>query len=200
MNIVRTVRNQSWLAATVALLMIALYGCASSHYTIIEPAKEPLTSFKVLEIRDFTSNLSDSDSIDLADRFADQLHATVMEDRAAHPGESVFDEVVRSTDKVEDVLVLDGTLLAFDKGSQAKRYWIGFGAGKAYCTIQAKFINKATGEEVLTTNFDGELSAGVFGGSADEAVSAVVDSFIDYFDDFFEEELKDTGSYAMVEH
>jgi hypothetical protein len=45
-----------------------------------------------------------------------------------------------------------------------------------------------TGEEVLKTNFDGELSMSLFGGSPDEAVDAVVRAFIDYFDDYFEKQ------------
>ena len=175
-----------WRFATLVTFAILLNACGSSRYTILEPATEPLTSFEVLEIKEFTSNLSDEDSVNLANRFADQLHAAVMEERKENPGESVFREVVRSTDKNNSVLILDGVVISFEKGSRAKRYWIGFGAGKAYCTIQATFTNKETGEVVLKSNFDGELSMSFFGGSAEEAVDAVVAAFIDYFDDYFE--------------
>jgi len=184
----------------LAMLAVMLAGCASSHYTVIEPASEPLTNFEVLEIRDFTSNLSDTDSINLANRFANQLYGKIMDERAAHPGESIFREIVRATDETESVLVLEGTVIAFDKGSQAARYFIGFGAGKAVCTIRAKFINKATGAEVLETDFDGELSMGFFGGSADEAVDAVAKSFIEYFDDYFEYDNVATRRVAAVEN
>jgi hypothetical protein len=177
-----------WITPLSILVLIVLSGCASSHYTVLEPASQPVTDFSVLEISDFKSNLSDADSIELADLFADQLYAAVITDREAHPGESIMEEVVRSTDQIDDVLVIEGTVISFEKGSRAKRYFIGFGAGKAYCTIQARFKNKATGEEVLKTNFDGELSMSIFGGSPTEAVDAVVKSFIDYFDDYFEEQ------------
>jgi hypothetical protein len=175
-----------WRFATIVIFVFLLNACGSSRYTILEPAKEPLTSFEVLEIKNFTSNLSDEDSINLANRFADQLHLAVMDDRKKNPGESIFREVVRSTDQSHSVLALDGVVVSFEKGSRAKRYWIGFGAGKAYCTIQATFTNKETGEVVLKSNFDGELSMSFFGGSAEEAVDAVVAAFIDYFDDYFE--------------
>jgi hypothetical protein len=174
--------------AAAALFTIITSGCASSRYTVLEPASEPITNYRILEIADFQSNLSDEDSVELAGRFADRLHAAVMKERANHPEESIFDEVVRSADTADDVLVLNGTVISFEKGSRAKRYFIGFGAGKAYCTIQAKFVNKVTGEEVLKTNFDGELSMSLFGGSPDEAVDAVVRAFIDYFDDYFEKQ------------
>lgn len=174
------------LAAAFLLLLAAVSGCASSHYTVLKPASEPLTNFEILEIQDFQSNLTDEDSINLANRFADQLYNRILEDRAEHPGESIFSEVVRGTDRTESVLLLQGNVIAFDKGSQAARYFIGFGAGKAVCTIRATFINKETGAEVLKTDFDGELSMGFFGGSADEATNAVAKSFIEYFDDYFE--------------
>ena len=163
-------------------------GCASSHYSVLEPLSHSVTNYRVLEIVNFKSNLKDEDSIDLADRFADQLSEAIIKERTLHLGESIFEEVVRATEDEEDVLVLNGTIISFEKGSRAARYFIGFGAGKTYCTIQALFTNKATGAEVLKTNFDGELTMGIFGGSPEEAVDAVVDAFIDYFDEYFEKE------------
>jgi len=180
-------RAQRWRYATAVIIALLLNACGSSHYTVLQPANEPLEAFEVLEIRDFTSNLSDADSIDLANRFADQLYAAVMQHRREDPGSSIFRDVVRNTKESDSVLALNGVVISFDKGSRAKRYWIGFGAGKAYCTIQATFTNKATGAEVLKSNFDGELSMSFFGGSAEEAVDAVVAAFIDYFDDYFEQ-------------
>src|SRR5262245_12976755 len=170
--------------ALVAFTFLAA-GCAASRYTVIEPPKESVRDFKILEIRDFHSNLQDADSARLAAQFADRLHNAVMKDRQQHPSESVFDQVVRGDSATGDVLVLDGTIISFEKGSRAKRYFIGFGAGKAYCTIQSTFTDKTNGREVLKTNFDGELSMSLFGGSADEAVDAVVDAYIDYLRDYF---------------
>jgi hypothetical protein len=176
-------------AKRTALLLVAFAflaaGCGSSRYTVIEPPKESVRDFKILEIRDFSSNLQDEDSVRLASQFADRLHKAVMEDRQEHPGESIFEQVVRGNAATGDVLVLDGTIISFEKGSRAKRYFIGFGAGKAFCTIQSTFTNKTTGRELLKTNFDGELSMSFFGGSADEAVDAVVDAYIDYLRDYF---------------
>ncbi len=37
----------------------------------------------------------------------------------------------------------------------------------------------------MKVDFDGELSMGLFGGSADEAVQGVVTAYLDYFDDYF---------------
>jgi hypothetical protein len=171
-------------AALSLLLLATLHGCSASHYTVVEPAKHPLSNFSILEIQNFSSNLPDADSSLLANRFADKLYSAVINDRKASPDGIVFDKVVRATDQIDDVLVMQGTIISFEKGSRAKRFWIGFGAGKAYCTIQAEFKNKATGDSVLKMNFDGEISMGITGGSEEEAVDAIVRAFIDYFDDY----------------
>jgi hypothetical protein len=41
------------------LALVALSGCGSSRYTVLEPAKGPLTEYDILEFHDFTSNLND---------------------------------------------------------------------------------------------------------------------------------------------
>lgn len=170
----------------MALFAMTVTGCGSSRYTMVDPPKQPVSNFEVLEIGDFTSALTDQDSQGLAGRFADQLHAAVIKDREKNPGKSIFGDVVRATDRSDKVLRLDGTVISFEKGSRAKRYFIGFGSGKAFCTIQATFTDKANGQQVLKANFDGELSMSFFGGSAEEAVDSVVKAFIDYFSDYFE--------------
>lgn len=161
-------------------------GCASHKYTVLEPASKDLTEYQILEIRDFTTYLGDEESKELAARFADKLYQNVMEHRAENPEKVIFDKVVRHTDETERVAVLNGVVVSYEKGSRAKRYWIGFGAGKAYCTIRSTFTDKSTDEQILEMDFDGELAMGLFGGSEDEAVQGVVEAYLDYFDDYYE--------------
>ncbi len=173
-------------AATLLCIALIAVGCASQRYIVLDPPSRPLSDYSTLEIRDFTSNLNDEDAAELANEIADTLHEAVMKNRDENPGESVFDEVVRGSDSTNGVLVLDGTIISFEKGSQAERYFIGMGAGKAYITIQSIFTDKATGEQVMKTNFEGELAAGAFGGSFEETIDAVVRAYIEYFEDYFE--------------
>lgn len=174
------------IATSISVAVVLLVsGCASHRYTVLEPRKKELSDYRILEIRDFKCNLGDKESKALAEQFADQLYQNIMKDRKEHPDEVIFDDVVRKTDKVDGVLVLDGTLISYEKGSRAKRYFIGFGSGKSFCTIQSIFTDKKTSEQILKLNFDGELSMGIFGGSADEAVQGVVEAYLDYFDDYF---------------
>jgi hypothetical protein len=143
-----------------------------------------LTNYSILEIPEFKTNLNDAESQELANRFASRLHLAVSEYRKNSPEDLVYDEVTLKTEKTTDVLVMQGTIVSFEEGSRAKRYFIGFGSGKAYCTIQVVFTDKVTGEELSRTNFDGELAMGLFGGDADEAVDGVVEAFIDYMQEY----------------
>ena len=63
-------------------------------------------------------------------------------------------------------LVLTGVITEYQKGSQAKRYLVGFGAGKtrAYCLF--RLVDKATGEVVFERMENGSVSMGFFGGSS----------------------------------
>jgi len=170
----------------ITFMIAGVSGCASHKYTVLEPPSKELTEYRILEIRDFTTYLGDAESKELAARFADKLYENIMEHRGENPDKIIFDEVVRHTDETEGVAVLNGVVVSYEKGSRAKRYWIGFGAGKAYCTIRSTFTDKSTSEQILEMNFDGELGMGIFGGSADEAVQGVVEAYLDYFDDYYE--------------
>jgi hypothetical protein len=170
----------------LAFIIALTSGCASHKYTVLEPPSKELTEYQILEIRDFTTYLGDAESKELAARFADKLYENIMAHREQSPDKVIFQKVVRHTDETEGVAVLNGVVVSYEKGSRAKRYWIGFGAGKAYCTIRSTFTDKSTDEQILEMDFDGELSMGLFGGSADEAVQSVVEAYLDYFDDYYE--------------
>ena len=176
--------NNYWKGMLILLVMAGITGCASHRYTVVEPPNKSLTDYRILEISEFKTNLNDAESRELADRFAGRLHLAVMKHREIHPEDVVYEEVTLDTDKTEGVLLMEGTIISYEEGSRAKRYWIGFGSGKAYCTIQVIFTNKETGEQLSRTNFDGELAMGLFGGDADEAVDGVVEAFIDYMQQY----------------
>ena len=150
------------------------------RYTVVEPPSKSLTDYSVLEISEFKTNLDDAKTKYFATRFTYRLHWAIENYREKNPENVIYEEVTLSTDKIKGVLLMQGTIVRYEEGSRAKRYWIGFGAGKAHCTIQVIFIDKETGEELSRTNFDGTLVMGVFGGDADEAVAGVIDSFMNY--------------------
>ncbi len=63
-------------------------------------------------------------------------------------------------------LRLEGEVIEFKPGSQAKRYFIGFGAGKTKVVAHVKFIDPATNQVVFEDNVDGKVLIGLFGGSS----------------------------------
>lgn len=165
------------------MLMLFVIGSITGcfhRYTVVNLPSKSLTDYSILEIPKFESNLNDARSRGLASRFATRLRWAVIKQREKNPENNIYEEVTLHTDKTKGVLLMQGTLIRYEEGSRAKRYWIGLGAGKAYCTIQVIFIDKETGEELSRTNFKGTLVMGVFGGDPDEAAAAVVDAFIDY--------------------
>ena len=176
--------KRCWKIILLLVVIASVSGCASHRYTVVEPPEKALTSYNTLEIAEFKTNLNDAESKELADRFAGRLYRAVMEYREKNPTDRFYEEVTLDTDQTTGVLLMEGTVISYEEGSRAKRYWIGFGSGKAYCTIQVVFTNKETGEELSRTNFDGELAMGLFGGDADEAVDGVVEAFIDYMQQY----------------
>lgn len=168
--------------STYMLMLFVIGGISGCfhRYTVVELPTKSLTDYRILEISEFKTNLNDAKSRSLANRFAYRLHWAIKNYREKNPEDIIYEEVTLSTGKTKGVLLMQGTIIKFDEGSRAKRYWIGLGAGKAHCKIQVIFINKETGEELSRTNFDGMLVMGVFGGDSDKAVDGVVDAFINY--------------------
>ena len=72
----------SKLSLVIVMTAIAVgSGCASHKYTVLEAPTKDLTDYQILEIRDFTTNLGDADSKEIAALFSDKLYENVMEHR-----------------------------------------------------------------------------------------------------------------------
>jgi hypothetical protein len=70
----------------------------------------------------------------------------------------------------EDTLLLTLQVKFFKRGSRAKRYIIGFGAGKSALDGDLVFTNKATGKVIYTNQVSHETTGGIFGGSSFDGV------------------------------
>lgn len=75
-------------------------------------------------------------------------------------------------------LKISGEIVKFDKGNRAMRYVIGMGTGKTKIIVNVKFIDVKTGETVLETIVDGDISKGIFGGNNADARSEVADEIV----------------------
>jgi hypothetical protein len=91
-----------------------------------------------------------------------QLQETKLFKQAAREGES---QGVADAPTIR----LTGVVTEFKPGSRAKRYVIGFGAGKTKVVADVKFIDKATGEVLYQGLVDGKVIIGFFGGESQGA-------------------------------
>ena len=88
-----------------------------------------------------------------------------------------FKQVIRigetATDAAAPTLRLTGTITKFKKGSRAKRYLVGFGAGATKMMVHVKFADASTGEVLFEDDVDGKVYIGLFGGNSKGATNGV---------------------------
>jgi hypothetical protein len=81
-------------------------------------------------------------------------------------------QVLREGEPLPDgqpVLVVTGTVTRYQKGSQAKRYLVGFGAGATVIDAHIKCYDAATKEVLLERDVDGKVVIGIMGGKSEGA-------------------------------
>lgn len=69
----------------------------------------------------------------------------------------------------EPTMILSGVITRYDPGSRAKRYFVGFGAGRTRIYCLFRLVDKATDEVLLERMENGSISGGLFGGSGSGA-------------------------------
>ena len=103
---------------------------------------------------------------ELAKDIANQLRDTKKFKQIIRVGET-------ATDAAAPTLRLSGTITKFKKGSRAKRYLVGFGAGATKMVVHVKFADASTGEVLFEDDVDGKVFIGVFGGDSKGATNGV---------------------------
>src|SRR5918911_1866304 len=66
-----------------------------------------------------------------------------------------------------------GTVTKYKAGSRAKRYLVGFGAGKSKVIAHVKFMDKESGRVLHEEDVDGDVVMGLFGGDSGGATREV---------------------------
>lgn len=160
--------------------VIVLYGCTSHRVIVDEPTVVPMKKYNILEVKDVGSKIQEEEALEAARKFREMIVNGFVRYNTLYPNQKLFSQITPSTDETNRVLLLDCIILSYEKGSRAKRYFFGFGAGKASSILQCVFIDKTTSQKVSKANFEGELTMGIFGGSVDEAQGAVVNAIIEY--------------------
>ena len=101
---------------------------------------------------------------------ADSLNAMMDEIVKELQDLKKFKQVLRPgespTDSAAPTVQLLGTVTKYQAGSRAKRYLVGFGAGKTKIVAHVKFIDKANGNVLFEKDVDGKVVIGLFGGDS----------------------------------
>jgi hypothetical protein len=92
----------------------------------------------------------------LVEGFLGELEANGFSDAAELSGDEELPE---------DCLVVEGEFTKLNPGSQGKRYWVGFGAGKSKICIEGKIVS-SSGEVVAEFEHCRAGAMGWFGGSS----------------------------------
>ena len=164
-------------SCALILIVLLVAGCAASRTQVLEPKKAGFENYSVLEITDLKNNMGPQVPAEVIRRVPDEIGEKV---RALNLFQ-VVNRVPAVTETAPDTntLILEGTIIEYEPGSRALRYLVGFGAGKAYATVQLRAIDKATKEEIFRGNIVAEQAMGVFGGSFEEVIQKIVDESVE---------------------
>ena len=159
------------------LIVLLAAGCAASRTQVLEPKKAGFENYSILEITDLKNNIGPQVPAELMRRVPDEIGEKV---RALNLFQAV-NRVPAVTEAAPDTntLILEGAIIEYEPGSRALRYFVGFGAGKAFATVQLRAIDKATKEEIFRGNIAAEQSMGIFGGSFDEVIQKLVEESVE---------------------
>jgi len=90
-----------------------------------------------------------------------------------------FKQVLREGETPADAslptLKITGMVVKFKEGSRAKRYFIGFGAGKSKVIANVKYIDAETDKVLVEHTSDGDVFMGIFGGDSGGAKSELAE-------------------------
>ena len=75
----------------------------------------------------------------------------------------LFKNVLKNEESKGKAVIFEGAITEFNAGSRALKFFVGFGAGKAYLTVKGRLIDAETGKELAIfedreTGFKGAMS------------------------------------------
>lgn len=162
-NIVPMIRR--WSRAFIALMALLLATAGNSPLLRAQDAKKPLSGYKVVGVEKFTAG-----TLSTKEGFPQDFEGIMHKTAVTKLTESkLFEKVVDAAELPADAsnstapeeggrLVLSGTIIGYDPGSQAARAWIGLGAGATKVKVRFIFRDAQTGKEVLRSDQQGKYS------------------------------------------
>jgi len=141
-------------------------------------------AYRVVVLEPFevsASEIKDQDDVRFAKDMAAYLHAQVLRRlQAAGIFASVVDATVSTAQSSgERAIRLQGQISKLTEGSQALRYFVGFGAGAAKAQIETRLVDAQSQRVVLITADRRAAGMGIFGGDGRQFVTESLDQMAD---------------------
>jgi hypothetical protein len=171
------------------MLLAALSPAAAA-----DKLREAIQSYDKIEVGEFRNKVGDnlgSEMVtDLQGRVVEAVNASKLI-AAGHNPELKFplkdpaDDTKlawRGTgdDTDSKTLVLFSELITLNKGSRAKRYFIGGGTGRAELRGDCYLLDKKTGKQIFRFQSFGETNWGAFGGGADKTLKGFANRIVSF--------------------
>ncbi|HEX5707668.1 MAG TPA: DUF4410 domain-containing protein [Pyrinomonadaceae bacterium] len=168
--------KQTILLAALAALSMAASASAQENKTAVAPDAEK-NKYQNVEVVPFTAQ----EEVNLtADELKVITETVVKELRDIKKFKQVLREGETATEAGAPTLKVTGTVVKFKKGSRAKRYFVGFGAGKTKMIANVKFIDGESGQVLYEYVADGDVHMGIFGGDSGGAKSEMAEQVAKY--------------------
>jgi hypothetical protein len=159
------------------ILIVFVTGCAAGRTQIIQPTKVGFKNYRILEIADFKNYVGSKVPSGMCKRLPDSIANKVATLNLFQAVNRIT--VVNEWKSETKTLVIEGIVVEYEPGDQAKRWFGGFtGYGKGFVTVQLTAIDKSTKEKIFKGNVGSEISGGFFGGSFDEAIQKAIEEAV----------------------
>ncbi len=138
-----------------------------------------LSSYDTLVIRDFNTNEAEYSRVDSEERPKIDAMKPVLSKNITDNVKTqlkmkkLFSKILVNAKPRQNAVILEGSFTEFNAGSRALKFFVGYGAGKAYLKVKGRLIDARTGQELAVFT---EREAGYRG-----AVS--MESYLDLFPD-----------------
>jgi hypothetical protein len=117
---------------------------------------QKLSAYDTLIIRDFTTDGAEYSRVDEEEKVKIEamkplLTKTISESLAMQlKSKKLFTNVVINGEPGGNAVILEGAITEFNAGSRALKFFVGFGAGKAYLLVKGRLLDAETGRELAT--------------------------------------------------
>lgn len=153
------------LSTAVVLLALALFPALVMAGDTL-PKPEVLTeetinlteklskNYDTLVIKDFTAEGAEYERVDAEERAKiDKMQPMLVSNIALSlegelKSKKLFKNIVKNGAPTGKAVILEGKFVEYNAGSRAMKFFVGFGAGKAYLRVKGRLVDAKTGAEL----------------------------------------------------